>query len=599
MATRTTTGSGATGWGATDFAREQWLRDETAEEKARRPMREWALLVPERGEAIDFEHFPYQKEWYSDEVAGAREVVWKKAAQVGMSMYAWRWAARRSDQFADRVIYFFPTDIHVREFGDTRIEPSIRSSDYLLAQIPAGHVHQKGLKQIGPGFLSLRGLQSTAAVQSVDADAIVFDEYDLSDQKNLGQAERRIAGAKQAGREPRLRRLGYPTIPGYGIDAAYNSSDRRVWTVTCEECGEDQQIDFWVSLRWRNRGEEEVRSASADEFDSPDDVEEAWRACKECEASLEDAIYHGDWVPQNPGARTIGFHVPRLIVPRADLVEIVANFRKTKPTDVESFWTLDLGLAYTAAEASLSDEDLDRACSFGLPELPYQYTGRFDVTGGLDVASERDLSMVVDEHLPNGERRALYTGEPKTFEEAAEIMERYKIKMLAVDAMPERRQARALAATFPGRVVLVQYDEDNPRADAYRYDPKKGIVTVHRTEAIDAMMDSIRQARKHPPRNAPRNYYEQMKAPKRTTVEDTKGRPRRVYISTGTSGDDYAHAEVYALVGAEIWSQVGIIDEQMAGIRGTPLADEQVGFTRLDLGEATDEYRPGLEDFER
>ena len=165
--------------------------------------------------------------------------------------------------------------------------------------------------------------------------------------------------------------------------------------------------------------------------------------------------------------------------------------------------------------------------------------------------------------------------------------------------MPERRQARALAATFPGRVVLCWYDESNPRADAYRLDPKKNVVAVNRTEAIDAMMDSIRQHRKAPPRNPPRRYVDQLRAPKRRTVEDTKGRPKRIYVSTGTAGDDYAHAEVYALVASEVWKGLQRMDAETRAAIGEPIADEDLGFRRAKLDVPSDDYDPGLSEWDR
>lgn len=568
----------------------------TKESDARRSMRDWSLLVPERDAPLSFAFFPFQEEWYSDEVATAREAIWMKSAQVGMSAYAWRWAARRSDQFGDRVIYFFPTDVHVREFGDTRIEPSIRSSDYLLRRISKEDVRQKGLKQIGNGYLSLRGLQSAVSVQSVDADAIVFDEYDLSDQGNLEQAERRISGAQAAGREPRLRRLGYPTLPGFGVHARYEASDQRVWLVTCPSCGVEQQI-LWENMRWRNPEMEDVLRPGKDVYDVRDDVEEAWRACGLCDASLEGApLLTGRWVAQRPGPRrVIGYHVSRLIVPRTDLAQIVINSRATSPTAVELFYTLDLGLPYTSAESALTDEDLDRAKLDGLDEAPYEYPGPYLVTGGLDVASERDLSIRVSEHLPDGRRRALYIGEPVDFVEVMELMERYNIALLAVDSMPERRQAKALAATYPGRVALVRYDETRPDVD-WKYDEKKNTASVNRTEAIDAMMDAIRHGQNVPLRNPPRNYHAQMKALKRRTEEDSKGRPRRVYVTTGTDGDDYAHAEVYDLVAAELWVQKQHVEGTLARAAGSQVADESVGFTRprLDTGGEDGDYYPGF-----
>jgi hypothetical protein len=575
-------------------------RSEAKDEEAHagRSMLEWAEEVRERGQKLRFDLFPFQREWYSPEVSGAREVVWMKAAQVGMSAYAWRWAMRQCDVFGHRGIYFFPTQVHVQEFGDTRIEPSIRQSPFLLRRIPSHYITQKGLKQIGNGFLSLRGIQSATAVQSVDADVLVFDEYDLSDQANLDQAERRIAGARGAGRDPKLRRLGYPSIPGFGIHGQFVRSDQRIWHVKCPECDADPQPIEWSNVRWRNEPGGEVYRQGHDEFVDPGEVHEAWRACRSCDADLDrhpsGPLFEGEWVKRRPDARTVGFHVPRLIVPLTDLHELVVNSRATDPSKVENFYTLDLGLPYQSVESALTDEMLQAACAFGLEEAPYRYEGRLTVTMGVDVASARALTARVSEHLPDGTRRALYLGEPSDFNEVAELIERYRPHVVVVDSMPERRQARALAATYPGRVFLCQYDEDNPRAPAYRFDPRTNMITVHRTEAIDAMMDSIRQQRNAPLRHPPPRYFEQMKSPKRRTVEDARGRPKRVYVSTGTSGDDYAHAETYDLVGSEMWVQIQRMEADLRARAGESLADEDLGFKRPRLDEAGDDYEPGL-----
>lgn len=564
-------------------------------------MLDWSLRVPERDAPLRIDHyFPYQAEWYSDEVANVREAVWMKSAQVGMTAYAWRWAARRADQFGDRAIYFFPTDTHVREFSVTRVGPSIRGSEYLSRRIPRHFIDQQGLKQIGSGDLALRGTQSEAAVQSVDADAIVFDEYDLQDQSNLQQAERRISGAKQAGREPRLRRLGYPTLPGFGIAGRYDASDQRVWKVTCPECGLEQQV-LWENVRWRDRSDSLVHREGHDDYDVKDEVEEAWRACKECDASLEgEPLRTGFWEPQRPGARIVGYHVSRLIVPLADLESMVVASRATSETQVELFYMLDLGLPYVSSDSALTDEDIDGAAVDGLVDPPSVYRGRNVVTAGLDAASERDLNIRISEHLPDGRRRALYLGEPIDYKEVAELMERFNVQLLAGDAQPERRQLRALAATFPGRVALVRYDMDNPHADPLKYDPKKNMATVHRTEAIDAMMDSIRQRTNIPLRVPPRNYKAQLKSLKRRTVLDKKERPVRVYVKTGTEGDDYAHAEVYDIVASQLWVLKRQVEQAAAGAAGEIIADERLGFRRARLEDTgVDDYYPGLEEQSR
>ena len=147
------------------------------------------------------------------------ELIVQKATQIGMSMLMWRWAAWRADVWGDTVLYVFPTEKHVSKFGDERIEPSIQASPYLTRRIPSEYVRQKQLKRIGNGWLHLQGANSRAGAQSVAADVLVFDEYDELDPGNVEQIERRISGAAAAGRLPRVRRVGIPTIPGFGVDA--------------------------------------------------------------------------------------------------------------------------------------------------------------------------------------------------------------------------------------------------------------------------------------------------------------------------------------------------------------------------------------------
>lgn len=556
-----------------------------AEDTSRRAMRQdegrdmyaWASLVPERGLPLNFEDFPYQRDWYSKEVAETREAVWMKAAQVGMSGYAWRWGARRAEQFGDRVIYFFPTDDDVTDFGDQRIEPSIEESEYLRRRIPANYVRNKHLKRIGHGDLSLRGTQSRAAVQSVDADALVFDEYNYLHQANLAQAERRLAGAQAAGRVPRVRRFGYPTIPGFGIHPLYERSDRRQWHVTCPACELEQTIDWGANMRWRTAKGEEERRWGDDDYDDPAQVYEAWRACRECDASLEGhPIRAGRWIRTQPDAELIGFHVPRLIVPRTDLIELVRNSRKTQPHEVEAFFQNDLGMPFIPAEAALSDADIDAACLLGREEQ-HLYRERNPLVAGFDVASERRLSGWVDELLPDGTARAVWIGEPHNFTDVVEIIRRYNPEMVVIDSMPERRSARAVAATFPGIVVLASYDDRN-EADAFKYNLEKNLVTINRTEGLDAMMDGIRHRRRIPLKVPPRRFKSQLMSPKRVTELDSKQRPKRLYVSTGPDGDDYAHAGVYALVAKEMYALKIQTGATIAAGQGEPVADERLGW---------------------
>lgn len=606
---------GTGGLGVRDALREQVdledrRREQTAEddkkEQAFLSIREYAPRIPEaRHGPVDLAQFPFQIEpFYDDTIALAREVVDKKSTQVGASTGMWRWAIHRADQFGERVIYFFPTEVHVTDFNDQRIDPSIEASEYLRSRIPQGRVRRKTLKQIGLGDISLRGMQSKNSVQSVDADAIVVDEYDECEPRRISEAEQRLSGAKAAGRDPRIRRLGRPSVPGYGIDKEYDRSDQRQWEVECPGCGERQGLDWFKNVRWKTRaGGDTVMQPGHDQAGDLDDVLVAWRVCAHCEHSLEPPegkdfgpIHDGLWVPQAPAdGRIPGFWLQRLIVPRTDLEQMVRNSRKTKPAEVETFWNADLGLAFAPQDAFLTDAHLDRACSAedSLEECLDEYRGYLPVIAGLDAASERHLNIRVSEVMPDGRRRAIWIGAPENFEQAAELMHRLQIAALVVDAQPERRLARALAAEFPGRVFLCRYDE-KPEADAIRYDPEKNLVTVNRTEAIDAMMDAYREGLTLAIRREPATWREQMKSLKRQLQEDSKGRPVKRYVPTSSLGDDYAHAETFEVVASEMMALLEMAGTRTEEAEPAALTEEQLGYRRTPLTGLHDKYVPGF-----
>lgn len=581
--------------------------DEEVESLAR-PMRDYAELIPEPGVGmLRFDDFPFQAEWYSEEVAAAPEVVMLKATQIGGSAYWWRWAVRQADQFGDTVLYIFPTETHVQDFGDQRIEPAIEQSSYLTARIAARFVHTKKIKRIGRGFLLLRGSNSKAGAQSVAAQDIVFDEYDLLDPVNLPQIERRITGAKAQGKQPKVRRLGTPTIEGFGIDAAYKSTDQRVWMVACVECDREQEVTWEESVRWRNEPDGEVMRPGHDEFDDPRSVHEVWRQCCYCREHLD--VRRGRWVAKQPGRQTIGFYVPRLIVPMTDLAQIVVASRSSKPQDVQTFENNDLGRAFSPSESTLDAASILAACQRGGPALG-GYQGPYAVTMGVDVAGERDLNVRISEQLPPerdgvaNPRRALWIGRCTTFTQVAGLMDAFAVAVCVIDSNPERRMAKALRTTYPGRVILCTYDfRDNADALKVKEMGEAGtalegvplMVTVNRTEAIDAMMDSIRQGRNFPLADPPAGYVDQMRAMKRRLVIASNGRPRREYVTTGTQGDDYAHAEVFDLIATELWRVRAGVQQARPRERGVP--DEEAGFKRVRLsGDGVDEYRAGFGD---
>ena len=525
------------------------------------PFLDWVGRVPEpkRG-PLDFTRFPFQRELY-EQGTEDRELVVKKATQVGISAFCIRWAMYWADQAGLTSLYVFPHQRQLADFSTTRIRPVIEGSEYLRERVGSSSAQSAMLKQLGSGYLYLRGSESVADLQAIDADALVLDEYDLLHSANIPDAERRL-GASDRGL---ICRVGVPSLPGFGISELYASSDRRRWHVRCQRCAEWQPLTFAENI----------------------DVEALERVCRRCRRRLEAA--DGEWVPEFPDRDVRGYHVPRLIVPQLDVKTLVREWGHTDPARRQAFFNKDLGEEYAPADARLTAE-LIRAA-----QRDYPYPGRPVTQGwitmGVDVASVRGLHVRISEHQASGEKHALLIEEVQNFEALDDLMDIYGVHMCAIDAQPERRLARAFADRYAGRVYLVTYGQGSA-SEAPAFHDEERRMTISRVDAIDEVLESIRRQRNLLPRQLPPGYVSHLQAAIRAIERDQSGRRRAVYRSLGP--DDYLHAEVFDSAAREVLDYRTILTD-LREPRYAPLDDLVPEFRRSLLASYDDdpEYHPG------
>lgn len=556
-----------------DFTLSEGLREaleqrQAAKEQKQVAFKEWARRVPEpKSGTLDWKRFPFQPELY--EGASDQEVVVKKSTQVGISAFLVRWTMFWADRGLT-ALYVFPKQKQMYDFSDSRIRPLILGSEYLRERVPQMHVQNKGLKQIGLGFIYYRGSESKDQLDSVDADVLALDEYDTLDQGHIPDAERRTSGSEYR----YLRRVGVPTIPEYGIAKLYDESDRRRWMVKCESCNEWQTITFHENV----------------------DLEKEIRVCEKCHRPVN--VASGEWVAERPEIDIRGYHISRLIVPNVDLKQIIKASKATEPYKRQVFFNKDLGEEYAPEEGRLSPQAIAAAQrEYFAHKRDEGYNGSNLVTMGVDVADSRPLTVRISEHTSDHKKRALFIGEVENFDELALMMERFNVNLCCIDHLPSGRLAMSFAERFAGRVYLIFYKTSNIPGDVLSPpDEEQHRVGVKRVEAIDATMEMIRQQRNELPQNLPENYVAEMQANVRLAEKDEVGKVTVVYRSTGA--DDYLHAEVYDLVATEVWWTYRLA-EHAAREEFQPL-DNLMEFQRSDLNdEEAMEYRagPGEEEY--
>lgn len=512
---------------------------------------DWAVGIKEAQTGVlDFGRYPYQKEPY--EVLGEGETgVCVKATQVGMSTLALRWALWVAGELAGTVMYVFPVKDQVYKFSDQRVKPVIRGSEYLRSLMAQDDPDNKGLKKVGDGYVYFVGSRSVTELDSVPANALVLDEYDTLAQINIPVVLRRVGAATN----PMIRYIGVPTLDNYGITAEYRKTDMRRWMVHCEFCGEWQPVT-WDNIDWTELGPEEYK---------------AKRVCKACRKDLD--VTKGEWVAEHRDRSRVGFHVPRLIVPNANLGEIVKGRMSEKEEEKRAHYNRDLAEPFETAESRLSPAAIE-SCRRPEVHLVESYVGPNWVTMGIDVSSTRGLHVRISEHLPGqGVKRVLWVGVVDALVSAnpeepdrsalytlATLMSAFKVHMAGIDHLPDGLFARAFCAAHPGRAYMVAYNGDY-RARNNIVIPKPGttdlLVMVKRTEWITTTLDQFRHQRNWLPLHDTlprgvegRTYEEHLRNVVKQRRADNLGREYYAYEQTGA--DDFLHAEVYDCVATEV-----------------------------------------------
>lgn len=566
------------------------MRREARGESMRKDFYDWCLPIPEpKTGPLNFRIFPMQPEMYRVFGSNVRDVVVRKCTQVGISSLSVRYGLYVADRNGNTVLYVFPTEGDVYDFSDARVTPMIDGSEYLSGR--RGEPYNKGLKRIGVGLVYFRGSENKRGLDSVDADVLILDEYDTLNQKNVPDAERRLSGVMSAGL---IRRVGVPSLPEYGIASKYDISDRRKWLVQCPSCdhtGEDQETkEVLRTTGLPGHGWQEIS------FWRNVDKKNLTIVCQWCGQPIK--VGEGQWTPQQPDGELPGFHVSRLIVPNMPLRDIVAASDATSPYEIETFYNKDLGLPYVSKESRLSPEEIHAAQSaaeswFGQPLMMESgYSGGNPVTMGIDMASERAMTVKISEHISNTHKRTLHVGETDDPEDLVRYMDRYRVTVCAIDSRPETRIARRLASAFPGRVYLVSYTTD--AKDAFVVDDRMWTVSVDRTLGMDAMVELVRKQHNLLPAVLPDGYVAQMTSSIRRikVLDEATGKIRVVWEAT--RADDYAHSEVYDVVATELyWRRMGIneLTQQFEQPLDVLLGEE---YRRATVNQLDDvEWHPG------
>lgn len=501
-----------------------------------------------RGKKFSFEGHEYQEEILRDP---SRNIVITKSAQIGISEMSARLAVARAvliNGFS--TIYTLPSASAAQSFMKTRITPIVDSSPY-LRELVSSDVDNSSVKRFGDSYIYLKGCQVDRQAISTPADMVLFDETDNSDQDVMTLFESRIIHSPYK----MTVKLSTPTIPGYGISKAFDTSKRKFNFAKCPCCNEWFYPEYYTHIKipgYVGKLEEITRR----DFASPKfKWNDAYLACPKCGSPVNLLLAKRNWVVENPddaffdsGYRVSPFDNPAAVT-AADLVKASVTF--TRPQD---FVNQRLGLPMADSETALALEELERAI---ISEYP---GGGFSYVMGLDMGNTcwctigavfPDSSIIVVKVEPIPVHRVV--------SRVQELVRQFRVRMMVVDRGPLTEavyQIQQVVRNSFAAVFVQSKGIDLFKVTDREASPDKGVedmrqVNIAKDSLMDLMMSMVRlgQIRKVSDEHD-RVWQDHMMDNKRVKAFKNG---EMVYTWVKTAGEDHsAMALVYLIVASRI-----------------------------------------------
>jgi hypothetical protein len=490
-----------------------------------------------------FKYHPWCREVHD---SGASFNTIMKAAQMGLTEVAINVAFFTVDIKKRDVLYVLPTALNASDFSKSRFNTALLHSPYLKELFT--DTNTVGLKQAGGVNLYIRGSRGDSNLKSIPVSVLVLDEADEMDQRAIWLALERLSGQLHKF----VLSLSTPTIPQFGIHKLYLQGTQEHYYFKCPRCGRNTEFIFPDCL--------EICGESI----TDPDVRKSHLKCKECKRKIEheekpEFLKTAFWEPTaHVDEDHRSFYVNQMYSYTVTPVNLaLAYFRGVgDEAAMVEFFNSKQGLPYIPDGGQVTDGEIDAAVRnyFKANQHPDIGTDRCIVMG---VDQGKMNNVVIVEFLMSGSgmdinaashAKVLWEGKlpGDDFETLDPLMREWQVKACVIDADPQINDARRFARRFPGYVYLCRYRRGvtGKELQVAEEDTGSPIVTVDRTNWLDASIGRFHSDRVHIPGDTSLEFKDHIKSLVRTYEKDEQGNPKAVHLNTGP--DHFAHAFNYA-----------------------------------------------------
>lgn len=405
------------------------------------------------GRPFSYKGFEFQKQIINDM---SPDMSVKKISQVGLTEVQLRkMLAFLKRNRGTKGIFSLPDEAMHERISVSRLKPILEENRVFTTRYDIENkvTRTKEIKQFGKSFLFIVAAVEKAAT-SIDADIVMNDEVDLSDQAMLSLFTSRLQGSKYKIHQ----KFSTPTFPNFGIDATYQSSDQHVYMCRCTSCQKWNNPEFnhkFIHLPSGLPDLENFDQFTADMFEDLD-MSEMYVMCQHCgkQLDLEDPA-NREWVATYPSRKfSRGYGVTPFVSSALDPVYILKRlFDYKKQNYLRGWYNTVLGLTYSDDTIQVSEEIVREAFT-NEAAPPARSSG--DHWIGIDVGQTCHIVIGQGDQADNVvELRICNIRELKDV--VTELLKKYTIRAGAIDRHPYEPTANEIFVLSEGRILPVEY----------------------------------------------------------------------------------------------------------------------------------------------
>lgn len=457
-----------------------------------------------------------------------KQIVITKPTQVGITTIMLAKMLYIADKIPLRCIYTMPRQDDISDLVQSRLAEIITYSPSIKAKMVGTDAVR--MKKYGDSWLHF--LEMSVPPRMLDADLVINDEVDLSNQEHLEQVLSRLDASKYSYHF----RLSTPTIDDFGIDKLYKMSDQKQWFVTCGYCSHEQSLDWSTNVAHGNG--------------------QTWYKCSRCGNKLhEQDIREGRWIATgNTNSDISGYQINQLMCTYINPNKLWVQY---KTMSQKNFYNFRLGLPYTPSSGGFTTDMITDHCFGESYDKEETWDGHSTYVLGCDQGDVLHVSIgkIVDDYI-----EVVYLDEipfELGFNEIGRLIRRFNIKCAIIDGLPNHHSARTLVESLPKGAMTAYFSGiDN----IYNLRDIERKITINKTDAYDLLLQKIASSKlqfysavTHLDRDVERAIIH-ITNMRRDIEEQTSriGGVKTFHVWKNVGPDHFADAVVYMLIAADV-----------------------------------------------